>query len=218
LFSVTIPAIMLEPPAALPHIVDLHHKTDLDQTRILDYLFEPSPAIHDLLLPVIRTAEYDSYDAFVDACEIRLLSLAAAAPEPGPKVPQANATGVAAAASITSLPAPELLAVLGSHPRLGAKKIESAASAAEQANIQQGAEPGEAEELARLNNEYEHTFPGLRYVVFVNGRGRGEIMKDMRARIKAGDYTKEVAAAIQAMSDIAKDRASKKPVMERGAK
>ena len=35
-------------------------------------------------------------------------------------------------------------------------------------------------ELARLNEAYEAKFPGLRFVVFVNGRGRGEIMAIMR--------------------------------------
>ncbi|KJZ76859.1 hypothetical protein HIM_03736 [Hirsutella minnesotensis 3608] len=92
---------------------------------------------------------------------------------------------------------------------VGAKGVDSAQSAAEQANL-----AGEGEELAALNAEYEARFPGLRYVVFVNGRGRPEIMRDMRARIDEGDYAKEVGAALQAMCDIAKDRASKLPVQE----
>ncbi|UNI22916.1 hypothetical protein JDV02_008760 [Purpureocillium takamizusanense] len=171
----------------LPHIRDLHSFSDLEQTQVLDLLFEPSPAIHATLVPVIRTAHYQSYPELIDACQIQLLSLAAGSgSEPGP---------------------PALLSVLGSHPRLGAKKVDSAQSVAEQANLQ-----GEGEELARLNDEYERRFPGLRYVVFVNGRGRPEIMRDMRTRIDRGDYSKEVAAALQAMCDIAKDRASKLPV------
>lgn len=163
--------------ARLPHIADLHSETDLDQTGLLDFLFEPSPAIHTALLPVIRTAEYSSYEDLIDACQIRLLSLAAA--------------------SSASRPDPALLSVLGSHPRLGEKKIDSAQSAAEQAKLQAGTDPREAEELARLNREYEAKFPGLRYVVFVNGRGRPEIMRDMRERIARGDITKEVDAALQ---------------------
>ena len=39
-------------------------------------------------------------------------------------------------------------------------------------------------ELARLNEAYEAKFPGLRFVVFVNGRGRGEIMGIMNERIE----------------------------------
>lgn len=178
-------ALVAKPPAAtmattttttpqLPHIRDLHSFSDLEQTQVLDLLFEPSPAIHATLVPVIRTAQYQSYPDLVDACQIQLLSLAA-----------------------DSKPTPALLSVLGSHPRLGAKKVDSAQSVAEQANLQ-----GEGEELARLNEEYERRFPGLRYVVFVNGRGRPEIMQDMRTRIDRGDYSKEIAAALQVGVDL----------------
>jgi 2-oxo-4-hydroxy-4-carboxy--5-ureidoimidazoline (OHCU) decarboxylase len=176
-------------PLRLPPILDFHTYLDLQQTDVLDTLFEPSPAIHDNLLPVIRTAEYSSWNELIDACQIRLLALATSSEE--------------------SNPDPTLLSILGSHPRLGEKKIESAHSAAEQANIQNDTNEAQAQELARLNREYEETFPGLRYVVFVNGRGRPEIMEDMKSRIARGDYIKEVDAAIQAMCDIAKDRASK---------
>jgi len=49
----------------------------------------------------------------------------------------------------------------------------------------------------------------LRYVVFVNGRGRPAIMEDIRARVARGDIDLERAGAIKAMCDIAVDRASK---------
>ena len=160
------------PLQQLPPIGDLHSYGDLAQTKVLDLLFERSPAIHSSLIPVVRTAEYASYPEFIDACQIQLLSLAAS--------------------STADTTDPTLLSVLGSHPRLGEKKVDSAQSAAEQANL-----GGEGEELAKLNREYEDKFPGLRYVVFVNGRGRPEVMRDMRARIDRGDYTKEVDAALQ---------------------
>ncbi|KAH6839558.1 OHCU decarboxylase-domain-containing protein [Chaetomium sp. MPI-CAGE-AT-0009] len=83
--------------------------------------------------------------------------------------------------------------VLGSHPR---KK--------EQAHLR-----GEEEELGRLNKEYEGRFPGLRYVLWVNGRPRGEVLADMRARIERGDLRAEERAVIEAMCDIAADRARK---------
>jgi hypothetical protein len=161
----------------LPNIKVLHSLTVPYQTKVLDLLFEPSPAIHDSLIPVINTAEYKTYEELIDACQIRLLTIAAAS--------------TASDDEATDLD-PVLLSILGSHPRLGAKKVESAQSAAEQANLQ-----GEGEELAKLNGEYEKTFPGLRYVVFVNGRGRPEIMEDMKTRIARGDYVREIDAAIQ---------------------
>lgn len=44
---------------------------------------------------------------------------------------------------------------------------------------------------------------------FVNGRSRGVIMAEMRQRIDRGDREREIAETIQAMCDIAKDRAGK---------
>ena len=52
-------------------------------------------------------------------------------------------------------------------------------------------------ELGRLNEEYEAKFPGLRFVVFVNGRGRGEIMEIMRERIGRGDWEAERDGAVE---------------------
>lgn len=78
------------------------------------------------------------------------------------------------------------------YPRLGDKKVESAQSVAEQAKL-----GGYREELAKLNDKYEKAFPGLRYVVFVNGCGRPEIMDDMRPWIAGSNFTKEVDSAFQ---------------------
>jgi 2-oxo-4-hydroxy-4-carboxy--5-ureidoimidazoline (OHCU) decarboxylase len=55
----------------------------------------------------------------------------------------------------------------------------------------------EVEELARLNREYEERFPGLRYVLWVNGRPRGEVLRDMRERIERGDVRAEERAVIE---------------------
>jgi len=63
--------------------------------------------------------------------------------------------------------------------------------------------------LQALNEEYEARFPGLRYVVFVNGRSREVVMGDMRERIETGTMEGEVRKASQAMCDIAVDRARK---------
>ena len=60
-----------------------------------------------------------------------------------------------------------------------------------------------------LNEEYEKHFPGLRYVVFVNGRSRDVVMRDMRERIDGGTMESEVRLASEAMCDIAVDRAIK---------
>lgn len=114
----------------------------------------------------------------------------------------------ALAQSSESAATKKLHGVLGSHPRLGSKKVDSVQSAAEQAQLNVGAEE-EAAKLKALNDEYEAKFPGLRYVVFVNGRSRPVIMEDMRRRIDRGDIKLEEQEAISAMISIALDRARK---------
>ncbi|TDZ36094.1 putative allantoinase 1 [Colletotrichum spinosum] len=168
---------------SLPDITTLSGLPGEEQTKVVDLLFEPSTAIHTLLLPSLSTASFRSYDEFIAHSQKIFEALAA---DPSHKK--------------------ELHSIIGSHPRLGAKKVESAQSAAEQAKLQAA---GDASELAALNSEYELSFPGLRYVVFVNGRGRPEIMEDMRIRIARGDIALEELAAVHAMCDIARDRASK---------
>ena len=104
--------------------------------------------------------------------------------------------------------------ILGAHPRLGEKKVESAQSKAEQAQLNTGSEE-EAAKLRDLNAEYEKTFPGLKYVygdqdfgpsrlganaissVFVDRRSRPVIMENMLERIARGDIKLERTEAIK---------------------
>ncbi|KAI1085415.1 Oxo-4-hydroxy-4-carboxy-5-ureidoimidazoline decarboxylase [Whalleya microplaca] len=175
-------------PPTLPPISSLPTAATATQTAALDTLFEPSPALHALALPTLHstTFNFPSYAALITQVGSLLSQLATTA------TPEATA---------------RLHEILGSHPRLGAPKVASALSAAEQAQLRCG--DGEAEKLRALNAEYEARFPGLRYVVFVNGRSRPVVMEDMRRRIDRGDIRKEEGEAIQAMVDIALDRARK---------
>ncbi|PKS13366.1 hypothetical protein jhhlp_000137 [Lomentospora prolificans] len=172
-------------PARLPSIASLPRLSPAVQTEILDLLFEPSPVIHQLLLPLLQKREFASYDDFITNAHAVFSALRSTSEDPDALA--------------------KLHSILGSHPRLGAKKVESAQSAAEQAQLQSG----DGSELAALNAEYERTFPGLRYVVFVNGRPRPVIMENMRERIARGDISLEEQEGIQAMCDIARDRAAK---------
>ncbi|KAI9678642.1 MAG: hypothetical protein M1817_005699 [Caeruleum heppii] len=88
-----------------------------------------------------------------------------------------------------------LQAILGAHPRLG-HNVTGDQSAVEQAHLNNGAE-NEKADLRTLNQAYEDTFPGLRYIVFVNSRPRSDIMYDMRARIQRGDIHLERQEAIK---------------------
>ncbi|KAF1957791.1 hypothetical protein CC80DRAFT_491152 [Byssothecium circinans] len=172
---------------SLPPIETLSHLPDPELTKVLDLLFEPSPPLHALSLPVLRSTTFPTYPVLITAINTQLSALSSS--------PNSSDTA-------------KLSEILCSHPRLGEKKVESAQSRAEQAQLQKGGEE-EKEKLARLNEEYEERFPGLRYVVFVNGRERPVIMENMRARIDRGDIEAERLEAIQAMCDIATDRAAK---------
>lgn len=127
---------------SLPPITTLSHLPDSDLARVLDLLFEPSPPLHALSLPVLRSTIFPTYDTLILAVNSQLEALASS-DEP---------RDVA-----------KLSEILCSHPRLGEKKVESEQSRAEQAQLQQGADE-EKEKLAQLNREYEEKFPGLRYV------------------------------------------------------
>lgn len=173
------------------------------QTAVLDVLFEPSDALHDLAVPLLQTP-FNSYSELIDCVGAKLHQLAerAASDDSDKQV---------------------LYDILGSHPRLGASKAThlSDFSKLEQANLSTPGEGGEeAQQLEKLNEEYEKTFPGLRYVyvyfvstapisfptihvkfyfparVFVCGRGKDVIMEDMRHRIDAGDVSREINTTI----------------------
>ena len=187
----------------LPPIQDVPSLPAEDRAAILDLLFEPSTQLHTLSLPLLHDKTFSSYIDLIAAVGVQLTDLSESA-----------------STSDTTW----LHDILGSHPRLGAKKVDSAQSQAEQAQLQGGGD--EAAKLTQLNDEYEQKFPGLKYVVFVQGRSREVIMEDMRKRIAESDMASEQATTIrvstsrvfihvssidvwQAMCEIAVDRATK---------
>ena len=103
---------------------------------------------------------------------------------------------------IASLSVAERVAVLNAHPRIGATTGLSARSAAEQSA---GAADGDTRRtLEQLNAEYEERF-GFRFVVFVNGRSRAEIVPVLQARLwRSRDD--ELATGIEEFLAIARDR------------
>ena len=95
--------------------------------------------------------------------------------------------------------------ILNAHPRIGEVKGLSLLSSAEQAAR---ATPAEVlQDLARLNAEYESKF-GFKFVVFVNGRSREEIVPELRRRL-LGHADSERATGIKDMVLIARDRLRK---------
>jgi len=117
-----------------------------------------------------------------------------------------------------AMPIAEQLEVIDAHPRLGAPPASvSAMSFVEQGYDQDAAERAAhdaeserarvAAELDRLNTAYEARF-GFRYCVFVAGRPRSELLAGLATALDADRLT-EVSRAIDAVVDIAADRAAK---------
>ena len=158
-----------------------------EQVAVLDHLFEPSQTLHKIYVSTLRESTFLNYAEMISDVRLKLEGLAQ---------------------SSKSDDIDMLDQVLGSHPRLGEKKVDSAQSRAEQAQLAPQDDP-ENEKLAEMNNLYEDTFPGLRYVVFVNGRSRLAVLEDMQARINRYNLSLERSEAIKAMCDIASDRARK---------
>lgn len=96
----------------------------------------------------------------------------------------------------------ERVAVLNAHPRIGVATGLSARSAAEQNHGPTDRDTLRTLEL--LNAEYERTF-GFRFVVFVNGRSRAEIVPVLQARLRRPRH-EELATGIEEFLAIARDR------------
>ncbi len=107
-----------------------------------------------------------------------------------------------ARSEIAIMPEAERIAVLNAHPRIGADPASlSALSRSEQGG---GADVATLRELAAMNDEYERTF-GFRFVIFVAGRSKAEIVPVMRERLRRSRED-ELAAGIVEFLAITRDR------------
>src|SRR5262245_36870842 len=106
---------MAESLDKLPPIADLSSLPTTTRAQVLDLLFEPSPGLHTLSLPLTAPGSvhsFASYDDLIVAVGVQLTDLA--------ESPSAS-------------DADWLVGILGAHPRLGEKKVDSKLSRLEQA-------------------------------------------------------------------------------------
>jgi 2-oxo-4-hydroxy-4-carboxy--5-ureidoimidazoline (OHCU) decarboxylase len=89
---------------------------------------------------------------------------------------------------------------LNAHPAIGARTL-SERSAAEQGA---GGHPAVLTELAYLNQVYEEKF-GFRFVVFVNGRPKSEILGVLQERLERSPG-QELETGLRELVAIARDR------------
>jgi 2-oxo-4-hydroxy-4-carboxy-5-ureidoimidazoline decarboxylase len=94
---------------------------------------------------------------------------------------------------IAELSEAEQAEALAAHPRIG-----------EPSDEQSGAEPEVLAELEELNRAYEERF-GFRFVVFVAGRSRAELVHVLRERLERS-REEELATGLRELVAIAKDR------------
>ncbi|KAG7922305.1 hypothetical protein KL905_002327 [Ogataea polymorpha] len=162
------------------------------QRAVLDALFEPCDTLADILIPTVFGRSFTTYNQLIEACRNQLNKL---------YLEYVNDRSLK----------PTIDNIVSAHPRLGPPRDAnvklSSHSSLEQAQL--NADPELAQKLVELNDIYEATFQGLRFVVFVNGRSRDEIMKIMKERIARNDMDAEIKEAFDAMCDIALDRAKK---------
>jgi 2-oxo-4-hydroxy-4-carboxy--5-ureidoimidazoline (OHCU) decarboxylase len=104
-------------------------------------------------------------------------------------------------AVLAELTEAEQLEALNAHPAIGARTGLSERSAAEQGA---DADPVIVTELAYLNQVYEEKF-GFRFVVFVNGRPKAEILEVLRERLER-TRGEELQTALAELVAIARDR------------
>ena len=102
---------------------------------------------------------------------------------------------------LADAPEEEQVEALGTHPRIGQRVNVSERSAREQGADE---DPALLAALARLNKTYEQKF-GFRFVVFVDGRPRAEILSVMRQRLQHA-REEELAAGLDDLVAIAFDR------------
>jgi 2-oxo-4-hydroxy-4-carboxy--5-ureidoimidazoline (OHCU) decarboxylase len=94
----------------------------------------------------------------------------------------------------------EKVAALNAHPAIGARNL-SERSATEQGA---GGHPAVLTELSYLNQVYEEKF-GFRFVIFVDGRSKSEILEVLQQRLER-TREEELETGLRELVAIARDR------------
>jgi len=149
----------------LPTLDEIHKITSDDGwsalKKIVSTLFEHSPVLDEHLVPelALSSSTLTTYTDLIDQSAIIIRSWS-------PTLQSSFISG---------------------HPRIGEQnpKQLSTLSASEQARY--FTPPWVIERLRWLNGVYEGRYQGLRYITFVNGRTRREIMEEMESALGVGN-------------------------------
>ncbi|KAI8380489.1 Oxo-4-hydroxy-4-carboxy-5-ureidoimidazoline decarboxylase [Choanephora cucurbitarum] len=171
--------------ASLPVIEQLNKESPENFIKAVNVLFETAPPLAQRLL---NRRPYQSYTDLIDCAEKICLG--------------------------EELSQEEKLQVMNAHPRIGASKANlSASSLKEQGYDSRASNLSEQDEevnarLAQLNQVYESKY-GFKFVVFVNGRPRHQIVPIIEERIASDNREEELKTGITDMMLIARDRLKK---------
>ncbi|KAI8089779.1 Oxo-4-hydroxy-4-carboxy-5-ureidoimidazoline decarboxylase [Halteromyces radiatus] len=169
----------------IPPIEQLNRETPEIFIEAVNTLFETAPPLANRLL---AARPYKSYLDLIDLAETVCLG--------------------------NELSEQDKLDVINAHPRIGENKTNlSAMSLKEQGyNNRQTSESEEDRQinatLAELNKEYEAKY-GFKFVVFVAGRPRSQIIPIIRERIASNNKEQEMKTGMTDMMLIARDRLKK---------
>lgn len=181
------------------------HASKNDQLAVMDELFEPCHGLIQLTIDsdgfMSKAKQLTDYKDYIELVRSTLVGVCLEVEK-----------GAYSSTTSTDNRIELLKDIVNAHPRLGeTRKQLSKHSTQEQKNLQSSKDSTEIrKKLIDLNYEYENVYPGLRFVVFVDGRTRLEIIKIMELRIKSGNkWFHEMSIALEELCNIAQDRLRK---------
>ncbi|EIW79230.1 hypothetical protein CONPUDRAFT_91500 [Coniophora puteana RWD-64-598 SS2] len=169
--------------SALPALSDKSDGTQ-NLSGVLSLLFEPSEILQDKLVPQLATAHQGSFESYSDLIDeaVNLMS---------------------------QWDASERAAFIAGHPRIGETKNLSVLSNKEQGGSKSGVvastPPEVLSRLQHLNACYEQRYPGLRYIIFVNGRSRAEVAEVMEDALGLDHSLSPDSPSLETISPIDRD-------------
>lgn len=184
----------------LPDPLRLSELSRPQLAEVLEQLFERCASLSDFLIDNVfsKNKSFSTYNELIRTCRDKLLTF----------LTHTEEESTMGGRQID----PRVSRIISAHPRLGPQPVNqeklSSYSASEQKSLATASKE-EAAKLVQMNELYEKTFPGLRYIVFVNGRPRQAILDNMAYRINRNDISAERREALNAMCDIALDRVRK---------
>lgn len=147
----------------LPSLDEVHKSTSEDGwsalKKVVSTLFEHSPVLDERLVPDLASSSstFTSYTGIIDRSAI----------------------------IIRSWPPTLQSAFISGHPRIGEQNPKQLSALSESEQAKYFTPSWVIERLGWLNEVYEGKYPGLRYITFVNGRTRREVMEEMENALGA---------------------------------